>query len=194
MKNNILIILVFGLLIVSGFLLLRTSEKPLVEQACTQEAMVCPDGSTVGRTGPNCEFAPCPERDPDDWMSYTDMARAIRFQYPAKLDATYIFATDWPPKVDVSSQSYSCDEPILVNGMSYCLGTKTEGAAGSVYTEYSYSFPKEDQTVTLTFALQYVQCGTYDEAEMQACEVERGLFDPHMLADQIAQTVVFIGT
>jgi outer membrane protein assembly factor BamB len=28
--------------------------------ACTQEALRCPDGSTVGRTGPNCEFAPCP--------------------------------------------------------------------------------------------------------------------------------------
>lgn len=30
-------------------------------QACTMEAMVCPDGSSVGRTGPNCAFAPCPE-------------------------------------------------------------------------------------------------------------------------------------
>ncbi len=29
-------------------------------QACTQEAKLCPDGSYVGRTGPNCEFAPCP--------------------------------------------------------------------------------------------------------------------------------------
>ncbi|MDC0721390.1 hypothetical protein [Nannocystis bainbridge] len=28
--------------------------------ACTMEAKVCPDGSAVGRTGPNCEFAPCP--------------------------------------------------------------------------------------------------------------------------------------
>jgi hypothetical protein len=27
--------------------------------ACTMEAKICPDGSSVGRTGPNCEFAPC---------------------------------------------------------------------------------------------------------------------------------------
>jgi len=27
--------------------------------ACTAEAKLCPDGSAVGRTGPNCEFAPC---------------------------------------------------------------------------------------------------------------------------------------
>ena len=28
--------------------------------ACTQEAMQCPDGSYVARTGSNCEFATCP--------------------------------------------------------------------------------------------------------------------------------------
>jgi hypothetical protein len=28
--------------------------------ACTLEAKLCPDGSHVSRTGPNCEFAPCP--------------------------------------------------------------------------------------------------------------------------------------
>ena len=34
------------------------------QQACTMEAMVCPDGSAVGRTGPNCTFAPCPTPTP----------------------------------------------------------------------------------------------------------------------------------
>lgn len=28
--------------------------------ACTMEAKICPDGSAVGRQGPNCEFSPCP--------------------------------------------------------------------------------------------------------------------------------------
>lgn len=28
--------------------------------ACTLDAKICPDGSAVGRTGPDCEFAPCP--------------------------------------------------------------------------------------------------------------------------------------
>ncbi len=28
--------------------------------ACPQEAKICPDGTGVGRTGPNCEFSPCP--------------------------------------------------------------------------------------------------------------------------------------
>lgn len=30
------------------------------EVFCTMEAKLCPDGSSVGRVGPNCEFAPCP--------------------------------------------------------------------------------------------------------------------------------------
>jgi hypothetical protein len=43
---------------------LKTFEVPIqfsgANVACTQEAKLCPDGSYVGRTGPNCEFAPCP--------------------------------------------------------------------------------------------------------------------------------------
>ncbi|MDO8482159.1 MAG: hypothetical protein Q7S75_03730 [bacterium] len=31
--------------------------------ACTMEAKLCPDGSYVGRTGPNCEFTQCPPTD-----------------------------------------------------------------------------------------------------------------------------------
>ncbi|MBI2063276.1 MAG: tryptophan-rich sensory protein [Candidatus Yanofskybacteria bacterium] len=30
---------------------------------CTQDAKLCSDGSYVGRTGPNCEFALCPKED-----------------------------------------------------------------------------------------------------------------------------------
>ncbi len=31
--------------------------------ACTMDARECPDGSFVGRTGPNCEFQTCPNGD-----------------------------------------------------------------------------------------------------------------------------------
>ncbi len=33
------------------------SQRPT---ACTLEAKICPDGSTVSREGPNCEFKECP--------------------------------------------------------------------------------------------------------------------------------------
>lgn len=31
-----------------------------VQGNCTRELRACPDGSSVGRTGPNCEFSACP--------------------------------------------------------------------------------------------------------------------------------------
>lgn len=36
-------------------------ERPVT---CTLDAKVCPDGSVVGRVGPDCEFAPCPGDEP----------------------------------------------------------------------------------------------------------------------------------
>lgn len=41
----------------------KTSGEPVLEQpvACTLEAKICPDGSSVGRQGPRCEFEPCPQ-------------------------------------------------------------------------------------------------------------------------------------
>jgi hypothetical protein len=34
---------------------------------CTQEAAICPDGSSVVRTGPDCKLAPCPAKgDPGE--------------------------------------------------------------------------------------------------------------------------------
>lgn len=32
---------------------------------CTMDAKICPDGSSVGRVGPNCAFAPCPSESDD---------------------------------------------------------------------------------------------------------------------------------
>lgn len=37
------------------------TQSPNEPVACTADAKICPDGSAVGRVGPHCEFAPCPE-------------------------------------------------------------------------------------------------------------------------------------
>ena len=55
----IIIIIIAG---IGGYLILNKLSPTYV--ACTQEAKVCPDGSAVGRTGPNCEFATCPSPIP----------------------------------------------------------------------------------------------------------------------------------
>lgn len=35
----------------------RSTKEPVM---CTMDAKLCPDGTSVGRTGPNCEFSACP--------------------------------------------------------------------------------------------------------------------------------------
>ncbi|MDA8597129.1 hypothetical protein N9L26_02195, partial [Candidatus Pacebacteria bacterium] len=39
---------------------LRTDARAREQIACTADAKMCPDGSAVGRTGPDCTFAACP--------------------------------------------------------------------------------------------------------------------------------------
>lgn len=58
--------LVFGIVLIiligiGGFFYRAVSEQPAGPTACTMEAKVCPDGSSVGRIPPSCEFAACPD-------------------------------------------------------------------------------------------------------------------------------------
>ncbi|HYE22877.1 MAG TPA: hypothetical protein VEA92_00250 [Candidatus Paceibacterota bacterium] len=58
---GVVLIIVVGL---GGFLYRNILERNAIPQpgetACTMEAKLCPDGQSVGRTGPTCAFAPCP--------------------------------------------------------------------------------------------------------------------------------------
>ena len=38
---------------------------------CTMDAKLCPDGSYVSRTGPNCEFTPCAKLMPEEFIDVT---------------------------------------------------------------------------------------------------------------------------
>ncbi|KKU91074.1 MAG: hypothetical protein UY23_C0004G0019 [Candidatus Jorgensenbacteria bacterium GW2011_GWA1_48_11] len=59
---KILLSLLVALLIIVGLYYLAGPALRRAEPvACTEEAKLCADGSAVGRTGPNCEFAACPE-------------------------------------------------------------------------------------------------------------------------------------
>ncbi len=61
--SKALAVILFITLPFFGFYLGLLYQKSLTVpsgRACTLESKICPDGSTVGRTGPNCEFAQCP--------------------------------------------------------------------------------------------------------------------------------------
>lgn len=78
-KTNLAIISIIGLvfLIIAGLSIYKyiiTGSDD--NRACTMEAKLCPDGSYVGRSGPNCEFAACPEeKSPITEQLYKDLIR-----------------------------------------------------------------------------------------------------------------------
>lgn len=45
--------------------------------ACTLEAKLCPDGSSVGRTGPKCEFAACPNITPTPMVTLISTPKMV---------------------------------------------------------------------------------------------------------------------
>jgi hypothetical protein len=59
--------LIFGIVLIlligiGGFFYRNVAERSGAPEpvACTMEAKLCSDGSSVGRVAPSCEFAPCP--------------------------------------------------------------------------------------------------------------------------------------
>jgi len=52
------------------------------EKDCTMEAKICPDGSWVGRSAPNCEFAECPVKNAaatENWLPYSSGKLAFKY-------------------------------------------------------------------------------------------------------------------
>lgn len=95
MKTRAFVLTILAILIVASFIFVlevnkRSSVTPDPEPiACTMDAKVCPDGSAVGRTGPNCEFAPCPEESPkNDLIRVTTPSAESSISSPVTIRGT----------------------------------------------------------------------------------------------------------
>ena len=128
----------------------------------------------------------------------------ITYQYPKELSAKYISVVEWPPVVKIEIGTYSCKTtPQEVSSMSditsqrmvddrtYCVNVKHEGAAGSVYSSYTYVTVKNDRPIKVSFTLRYPNCNNYDEEQNKNCASERNAFDIDATVDRIVQTIKF---
>jgi hypothetical protein len=68
MNNKFVLVFIILVFIFGGLLYIYNPEPINYKNpdeheltACSMEAKLCPDGSYVGRSGPKCEFSPCPE-------------------------------------------------------------------------------------------------------------------------------------
>lgn len=205
--RNFVILLLLVLLGAAGYVIFQSEKGPKPGEACTMEALVCPDGSSVGRVPPSCDFAPCPEPAPEDQEDPTENWQTSvkegvgSFRYPETLPATHVTAPDWPPQMAVRDEPFTCTEAGApdqaagktekrsLDGREYCVTERREGAAGSVYSLWAYAFLKDGRTVIFSFSTRAVQCGNFSEPERQACEAEQRDLDLDRLIDTMAETV-----
>lgn len=80
-----LIIAIVALLAIGGSAYYFFAGKAEKQVVCTKKAKMCPDGSSVSRTGPNCEFMPCSNEEIADinWKTYHNDIYGFELKYPS---------------------------------------------------------------------------------------------------------------
>jgi len=82
MKKNVLMLIILalaltGVLFVAGKVGTVPENETDENIACTADAMLCPDGTAVGRVGPHCEFAVCPTDENEGILPYTSGVQGV---------------------------------------------------------------------------------------------------------------------
>lgn len=89
MKQLYALVVILVVVGIGGFLYRNALERPIViggkNTACTMEAKLCPDGTSVGRSGPDCAFAACALPNAED--TAIGIAFVIPAGYTANTDA-----------------------------------------------------------------------------------------------------------
>lgn len=135
--------------------------------ACPQDAKICPDGSAVGRTGPNCEFAACPNEvvrssdsvDTSDWKTYRSENYGFEIRYPndyrvldVKLDPD---AGDLAELMINGPHNGSADAQVMeikilenTTGGAKIADLRNEVMKFYGATKWPFNFPREDAKVS----------------------------------------------
>ena len=111
MKKQILIgiiIIIVVIILVGGYFGYQQLNKQSKPVACTTEAKICPDGSYVGRTGPNCDFAPCP-----DWKNYTNNEFGFNMTFPDSWKGYTVVEQSWVGHV-INNYQQTYSGPMIV--------------------------------------------------------------------------------
>lgn len=137
------------------------------------------------------------------WKTFTDSKQKMTFKYPGNLFLKYMDVNEWPPKVSIQDGAFSCKETPALSSLSkrtikqvigeqtYCIYASSEGTAGSVYTDYSYSTEMDNKTVTIKLRMRYPNCANYEDPERKDCQKERETFNLDGIVGGMVGSVVF---
>lgn len=121
------------------------SATPGGGKACTMEAKLCPDGSYVGRTGPNCEFTPCP-------TTYTSGVRGT-----VLLGPTCPVMRD-PPDPQCADRPYATTIVVRRIGSTATFTTGKSDAAGA----FQFSLPPGSYMLVASGGTMLPRCNPTD--------------------------------
>lgn len=155
------------------------------------------DDSAIQKQSPIIDLTE--SEDQKLWLEKTTEDGEVRFWYPETLTTKYISEVTWPPIITLADEDInSCEETpaesslpfrvskrLVDNNRWYCVTASSEGAAGSVYTEYTYKTTWQNKVIELYFVLQYPRCDNYPEDQQIECSKERESFDLDALIDRI---------
>lgn len=128
------------------------------------------------------------------------------------LNTEYIGSQNWkliivnevekyPPKFKItegqidckktSSESGSLSRTVKrkIDGRIYCIESSSEGAVGTIYTQYAYSTIKSGSLITVSCVIRYPQCINYSEPARTECANERETFDLDKIISYIVKNL-----
>jgi S-layer family protein len=138
------------------------TDDPVV---CTQDAMICSDGSSVGRSGPDCEFDACPSELTCEFGGET---YEVGDEFPDTDSCNTCECDDAGGNVGVSCTEINCPLTLL---MQVC-GNDGEGAC----TEDKVAEHGCDYGYEATFGgNEFVKCGMWDTTSADVLVFDGGL-------------------
>lgn len=171
--------------------------NPLPTGNINRNALVHQNQNAVENINRNLNASPETE-----WKTFTGPAGDFSFQYPDPFSAQFIRPQHWPPTLQIRRGTFDCSTTgsgtqLLsatkrardIKGKLYCIETSSEGAAGTIYTDYTYTTARGDQLYILTFTLGTVQCANYDEPDQSLCLDDQANFDADAMVDRIIGSV-----
>lgn len=128
------------------------------------------------------------------------------------LNTGYIGSQDWevmivneeekyPPKFKIIEGQIDCkitsfESGLLsrtvkrrIDGRIYCIESSSEGAAGTIYTQYAYSTIKSGSLIMMSCVIRSPQCINYSEPYRTECANERERFDLDKIIGHIVKNL-----